>query len=182
MHPPRRSGSGIDVDTDQYADVDTDVGIDVDTGVDPRRRRVLAAGGVLVALAVARPARGDAGELQAALAAYAGGREVRPGRVTIDIARLVDNGNTVPVTVRVDSPMSAADHVRAIALFNERNPERDVARFALGERSGRAVVSTRIRLATSQKLVAIATMSDGSLWSGAVDVVVTLAACLEGDI
>ncbi len=163
-------------------DPDIDRNTDVATDIDPRRRRVLAAGSALVALAIARPALADAGELEAALAAYAGGREVRPGRVTIEVARLVDNGNTVPVTLRVDSPMSAADYVRAIALFNERNPERDVARFALGERNGRAVVSTRIRLATSQRLVAIATMSDGSLWSGAVDVVVTLAACLEGDI
>ena len=149
---------------------------------DLHRRRVLRAGGVLVALALARPALADADGLKAAIAAYTGGREAKPGRVTIDVARLVDNGNAVPITVRVDSPMTAADHVRAIALFNERNPERDVARFALSERSGRAVVSTRIRLATSQQLVAIATMSDGSLWSGAADVVVTLAACLEGDI
>jgi sulfur-oxidizing protein SoxY len=148
---------------------------------DMHRRGVLRAGGVLVALALARPALADANGLKAAIAAYSGGREPKPGRVTIDVARLVDNGNAVPVTVRVDSPMSVADHVRAIALFNERNPERDVARFALSERSGRAVVSTRIRLATSQQLVAIATMSDGSLWSGAVDVVVTLAACIEGE-
>jgi sulfur-oxidizing protein SoxY len=148
---------------------------------DRHRRRALRAAGALVALAVVRPARADATELKSAIAAYTGGREPRPGRVTIDVAQLVDNGNTVPVTLRVDSPMSAADHVRAIALFNERNPERDVARFALSERSGRAVVSTRIRLATSQQLVAIATMSDGTLWSGAVDVVVTLAACIEGE-
>jgi sulfur-oxidizing protein SoxY len=154
---------------------------DTDPRPDPRRRGVLRAGGALVALAFAGPARADANELQAAIAAYTGGREAKPGRVTIDVARLVDNGNAVPVTVRVESPMSAADHVRAIALFNERNPERDVARFALSERSGRAVVSTRIRLATSQQLVAIATMSDGSLWSGAADVVVTLAACIEGE-
>lgn len=154
---------------------------DDDTCPEPRRRGVLRACAMLAALAVARPARADANELQAAIAAYTGGRDVKPGRVTIDVARLVDNGNAVPVTVRVESPMSAADHVRAIALFNERNPERDVARFALSERSGRAVVSTRIRLATSQQLVAIATMSDGTLWSGAVDVIVTLAACIEGE-
>lgn len=149
---------------------------------DPRRRRLIGAGGALVALALVRPARADAPELKAAISAYAGGRAVQPGRVAIDVARLVDNGNAVPVTVRVDSPMTAAEHVRAIALFNERNPERDVVRFALSERCGRAAVSTRIRLATSQKLVAIAAMNDGSLWSGEVDVVVTLAACLEGDI
>ena len=105
--------------------------LDADICPDPRRRGVLRAGGVLVALALARPALADANELQAAIATYTGGREAIPGRVTIDVARLVDNGNAVPVTVRVESPMSAADHVRAIALFNERNPERDVARFAL---------------------------------------------------
>jgi sulfur-oxidizing protein SoxY len=148
---------------------------------DPRRRLVLRAGGALVAVAIARPALADAPELRAAIAAYTGGREAKPGRVALEVARLVDNGNAVPLTVRVDSPMTAADHVRAIAIFNERNPERDVARFALTPLSGRAVVSTRIRLATTQQLAAIATMSDGSLWSGAVDVVVTLAACIEGE-
>lgn len=135
----------------------------------------------MLALAFVGPARADATELKAAIDAYTGGREPTPGRVTIEVARLVDNGNAVPVTLRVDSPMTAVDHVRAIALFSERNPERDVARFALTARSGRAVVATRIRLATSQQLVAIATLSDGSHWSGAVDVVVTLAACIEGE-
>ena len=106
---------------------------------------------------------------------------MRPGRVALEIAALVENGNVVPITVAVDSPMTAADHVTTIALFNERNPERDVARFQLGPRAGRARVSTRIRLATSQRLVAVAAMSDGTWWSGSADVVVTLAACVEGD-
>lgn len=146
-----------------------------------QRRRLVACGGALAAVALARPAHADAEALREALAAYTGGRTPRRGRVALDVARLVDNGNAVPLTVSVESPMTPDDHVRAIALFAERNPERDVARFALGPRNGRAVVSTRIRLATSQQLVAVATMHDGSLWSGAVDVVVTLAACLEGD-
>ncbi len=77
--------------------------------------------------------------------------------------------------------MTAADHVTAIAIFNERNPQRDVARFTLGPRAGRATVSTRIRLATTQKLAAVARMNDGSYWSHTVDVIVTLAACLEGE-
>jgi len=145
------------------------------------RRLALRAGGALAAFALIRPALAEAPDLRAAIATYTGGREVKPGRVTLDIARLIDNGNAVPLTVRVDSPMTAADHVRAIAVFNERNPERDVARFTLTEHSGRAAVATRIRLATSQQLLAIATMSDGSLWSGAIDVVVTLAACIEGE-
>ncbi|HEY8242159.1 MAG TPA: SoxY-related AACIE arm protein [Casimicrobiaceae bacterium] len=146
------------------------------------RRRFLAAGAGLGAALVVRPAAASPEDLAAAIAAYTGGAKVAPGRVTLEIAKLVDNGNAVPVTVSVQSPMTGADHVKAIAIFNERNPERDVARFALGPRSGRAKVETRIRLATSQKVTAVATMSDGSFWSDTIDVVVVLAACLEGDI
>lgn len=137
----------------------------------------LAAGTVLVAPAIGQtPA-----ELAAAVSAWTGGAPARPGRVKLDIAKLVDNGNTVPMAVTVDSPMTAADHVAAIAVFNERNPQRDVARFTLGPRAGKAAVATRIRLATSQKLTAVAKMSDGSYWSDTVDVVVVLAACIEGE-
>ncbi len=147
-----------------------------------KRRRVLAAGVGLGAMLAVRPrASSAAGDLAAVIDAFAGGATVRPGRVALSVALLVDNGNTVPVTVSVESPMTAADHVTEIALFNERNPERDVARFRLGPRAGRAVVSTRIRLATSQKLAAVARMSDGTVWSHTVDVVVTLAACVEGE-
>lgn len=117
--------------------------------------------------------------LDATVARWAGDATIREGRVTLDVATLVDNGNTVPVAVRVVSPMSAADHVTEIAVFNERNPQRDVARFWLGPRAGRAEVATRIRLATSQQLVALARLSDGSVWAQRVDVVVTLAACIE---
>lgn len=148
------------------------------------RRRFLAAGAGVGACAWLgmRPAAAAPGQLAAVISSYTRGATVRPGRVTLDIAKLVDNGNTVPVTIAVDSPMTSADHVVAIALFNERNPERDVARFVLGPRAGRAVVSTRMRLATSQNVTAIAAMSDGTYWSGSADVVVVLAACLEGDI
>lgn len=76
--------------------------------------------------------------------------------------------------------MTAADHVRAIALFTPRNPQPDVAVFHFTPRSGRARVATRMRLATSQTLVAVARLSDGSCWQSTVDVVVTLAACVEG--
>lgn len=146
------------------------------------RRDLIAQGFALAAAGLwCRPAQADAPELAAAIRAWAGAATVRPGRVVLDVATLVENGNSVDLTVRVDSPMTAADHVTAIALFNERNPQRDVATFALGPRSGRAQVSTRIRLATSQQLVALARLSDGSVWSHTVDVVVTLAACIEGE-
>lgn len=130
---------------------------------------------------VLRPAAAQAGELAVAVAAYTQGAPVRAGKVKLDVAELVDNGNVVPITATVDSPMTAVDHVKSIAVFNEKNPQRDVARFTLGPRSGKASVTTRIRLATSQQLVAVAQMSDGSYWSHTVNVIVTLAACIEGD-
>ena len=117
--------------------------------------------------------------LDAAIRAFTGGAPVRAGKVRVQIAPLVDNGNTVPLTVSVDHPMRAEDHVAAIAVFSERNPQHEVASFGLGPRNPYARVSTRIRLATSQKLVAIARLSDGSHWSGEFDVIVTLAACIE---
>jgi sulfur-oxidizing protein SoxY len=145
----------------------------------PTRRQVLAAGAGLGAWVLVRPAAAAPDELAAAILAYTGGTTPTSGRVKLDIAQLVDNGNTVPITVTVESPMTVADHVTAIAIFNERNPQRDVARFTLSPRNGRARVSTRIRLATTQKLVAVARLSDGSFWSHTVEVIVAIAACLE---
>jgi sulfur-oxidizing protein SoxY len=147
-----------------------------------KRRNLLAAGIGLGAWIVMRPAAATPEELAAAIKAFTGGATVNTGKVTLDIAKLIDNGNAAPITVIVDSPMSATDHVTAIALFNERNPQTEIAKYALGPRAGKAVVSTRIRLATSQKLVAVAKLSDGSFWSHTVDVVVTLAACIEGEV
>ncbi len=104
---------------------------------------------------------------------------MRTGRVKLDIPPLVENGNTVPMTVSVTSPMTVDDYVRSIHVFNEKNPQPHIGNFHLGPAAGRAQVSTRIRLADSQKVVAVAQMSDGSFWSASVDVVVTLAACTE---
>ena len=101
------------------------------------------------------------------------------GKVKLDVPPLVENGNTVPLTVNVASPMAPEDHVRSIHVFNEKNPQPNIGNFHLGPHSGRAQVSTRIRLADSQKIVAIARLSDGSFWSVSVDVVVTLAACTD---
>lgn len=151
------------------------------TGPVPARRRLLRSASALPLLALVRPAAATPDAMRAAIAAWTGGKTPNDGKVTFDIAKLIDNGNAVPVTVKVDSPMTRQDHVTGIALFNERNPETDIVRFTLTERSGKAEVATRIRLATSQKLVAVARMSDGSYWQQAVDVIVALAACIEGE-
>lgn len=146
--------------------------------IDQRRRKLFAAG---VAVLVAGPVLATPAEMAAAISTFTGGAVPKVGKVTLEVASLVDNGNAVPITVRVDSPMTTSDHVTQIAVFNERNPQTDVAKFTLGPRSGKGEVSTRIRMATSQKLVAVARTSDGSFWSGSADVIVTLAACIEGE-
>jgi sulfur-oxidizing protein SoxY len=101
------------------------------------------------------------------------------GKVKLELPPIVENGNTVPLTVSVESPMTEADHVESIHIFNQKNPQPYVAVFNLGPRSGKARVSTRIRLADSQRVVAVARLTDGSFWSDSVDVIVTLAACTE---
>lgn len=121
----------------------------------------------------------DRPTLDEAIRSFTGGAAVREGRVKFEISPLVENGNAVPVKVQIDSPMTAGDHVRRIALFNEKNPQADVVVFHLSPRTGRAQVSTRIRLATSQAVVALAETSDGAFWSAKANVIVTLAACIE---
>jgi sulfur-oxidizing protein SoxY len=148
------------------------------------RRRFLALTGgaaVLGALPVMAPRRADAtpATMAAAMRDVTGAAVVRAGKVKLDVPPLVENGNTVPMTVSVASPMTAEDHVRSIHVFVEKNPQPNAGNFVLGPRAGRAQVSTRIRLADSQKIVAVAKLSDGSFWSASADVVVTLAACTE---
>jgi sulfur-oxidizing protein SoxY len=144
-----------------------------------KRRVVVVAGLGSVLL---RPAASGATPeaAQAAMAAFSAGALPQDGRVALDIAPLIDNGNVVPVTVSVQSPMTAEDHVQRIALFTELNPQPEVAVFHLGPHSGRAQVGTRMRLATSQTVTALALLNDGSVWRARVEVVVTLAACIEG--
>jgi sulfur-oxidizing protein SoxY len=130
-------------------------------------------------LAGPRPAEATPATLAAAIAHLTGAAVVHVGKVKLDLPPLVENGNTVPMTVSVSSPMTPEDHVRSIHVFNEKNPQPNVGNFYLGAQAGRAQISIRIRLADSQKVVAIARMSDGSFWSATADVVVTLAACTE---
>ena len=117
--------------------------------------------------------------LEGAVRKVTGGAQPRPGRVKLDLPPLIENGNSVPLTVTVESPMTAADHVRAIHVFTEKNPQPNVISAWLGPRAGRAVLTTRARIADTGTVIAVAQMSDGSFWSDRVEVVVTLSACLE---
>jgi sulfur-oxidizing protein SoxY len=144
-----------------------------------RRSAGLAAAAGIAAAWPGASARAGPAAMQEAIRAIVGGAELRQGRIALDIPMLVENGNAVPLMVSVDSPMSVADHVKAIHVVNEKNPQPQVISVALGPRAGRARLSTRIKLADSQKVVAVAEMSDGSFWTADADVVVTLAACVE---
>ena len=146
-----------------------------------KRRIFLASSAGWVAGVIVRPvaALTQSDVLTPLVNAYAAGGAVREGRVKFDIAPLVDNGNSVPIEITVDSPMTQVQHVVGIALFNEKNPQNQVAEFALSALTGRARVATRIRLALSQQLVAVAKMNDGSCWTHTVEVLVTIASCIE---
>src|SRR5712691_2517078 len=147
----------------------------------PTRRAVLtgAAGVAAFGTLLVRRAEATPEMMKAAIHRVIGEAPVRKGRVTLDIPPLVENGNTIAMSVAVDSPMTEKDHVKAVHVFNEKNPQPNIISVHFGPRAGRAAFSTRIRLADSQNVVAIAELSDGSLWSDTVEVIVTIAACLE---
>src|SRR6476646_3301528 len=116
-----------------------------------RRQFLRFTGGAAVLGAVPvvtlRPAEATPASLASAIRSVTGGAAVKTGKVKLDVPPLVENGNTVPMTVSVNHPMAPEDHVRSIHVFNEKNPQANIANFNLGPHNGRAQVSTRIRLA-----------------------------------
>jgi sulfur-oxidizing protein SoxY len=155
------------------------------------RRRLLAALVALLALprrALAQPVMSPAPGIdvrtintpQGTLQSILKGAEMRRGRVRLELPSAAENGHSVPMTVRVDSPMSDADHVRRIDLVSEKNPVPLMASFFLGPHMGRAEIESRVRLNGTQRVTAVAQLSDGSFWFDAVDIAVNESACLDG--
>lgn len=148
-----------------------------------RRRFLAVAGGVAAAtlapMARAQMVRTPLNNMPEAIRRLVGAKAINPGKVKLTVPPLVENGHLVPLSVSVDSPMTAADHVKAIHVFTERNPLPEMITVRLGPRAGRAQVTTRVRMADTQNVVAIAELSDGSYWSDSAHLIVTLAACLE---
>ena len=142
------------------------------------RRHFLAGTAAVVVLPLA-PAAATPDAMAEAIRKVIGMATPIEGRVKLDVPPLVENGSTVPLTVSVESPMTADDHVKAIHVFNEKNPQPNVFSARLGPQNGRAVIGTRIKLGDSQRIVAVAETSDGRFWIAGADVIVTLAACLE---
>jgi len=151
----------------------------------PRQRSLASLGttrrAVLVGIAVLPLASAYATPeaLRAAIKEVVGDKTLREGKVVLDIPSLIENGNAVPLTVTVDSPMTADDRIKAIHVFNEKNPQPHVYNAWLGPSVAKAEIATRIKLGDSQRIVAIAETSKGEFWTASADVVVTLAACLE---
>ena len=142
-----------------------------------KRREFLA--GVAGTLALPSAVLAQADPLESIIRVLTNGVPVRKGKVTLELPQLADNGNSVPIRITVDSPMTAADHVKSIRLYSERNPVRNMANFYLGPRAGRAEINSRVRLAGSQRVTAVAQLSDGTFWSDTAPIVVTLSACLD---
>jgi sulfur-oxidizing protein SoxY len=154
----------------------------------PTRRTFLigaasTAGGLgVVSVLPSSEARATPAAMQALIRKTIGQAQLRKGKVTLDIPPIVENGNSVSVDIAVDSPMTLASHVKTIHVFNEKNPLPNVLTVHLGPRAGRAKIATRMRLADTQKVIAIAEMNDGTFWSDDIEVVVTIAACLEDPV
>ncbi len=146
-----------------------------------KRRAALLSIAVAPLAWTALDGRADEADFGKALQAFLDGAKPVEPRVTLKIEPLVDNGNSVPVSVAVDHPMTAEKHIREIALFTEKNPQADVAVFSLTPMNGRAEVSCRIRLAGTQRVAAVARASDGQCFVKVLEVIVTTAACAELD-
>ena len=147
------------------------------------RRHVLVGllGCLLVPLGKARSADALPEKLVPLIREATGGVLPQVGRVLLTLPTLAESGHSVRLRVRVESPMTPQAHVKQIHIFSEKNPRPLIARFSLGPRAGRAEVHTRIRLAGSQQVVAVAVMNDGTAWMDSAEVVVTAAACVEGN-
>ena len=134
----------------------------------------LAAAGVMLAV---RPVAAGLKETDMAIQKVIGGRQAKPGRITLEVPQIAENGNTVPISLNVDSPMTKTDYVKAVHIFAEANPNPDVATFHFTPRSGKAYVSTRMRMLKTQNIVAVAEMSNGDVYMAKNEVKVTIGGC-----
>ena len=143
-----------------------------------RRRLLFGTGGVVAGLGLAGlasgSARADVAAVESRIKEIVGDRKIQEGRVTLDAPEIAENGNTVPISVSVDTPMTAEDHVQRVHVFADGNPRPDVATFHFTPKNGEAWASTRIRLAKTQKVYALAEMSDGSVYLASREVKVTI--------
>ncbi len=133
---------------------------------------MVAAGGVTLTWADAKASKADESIMK-----KIGDKKIMEGKINFDLPQIAENGNTVPISFSVDSPMTADNHVKSVHLFADGNPLPDVATLHFSPMNGKAEASTRIRLARTQNLVAVAEMSDGSVYKAAQEIKVTIGGC-----
>jgi sulfur-oxidizing protein SoxY len=144
------------------------------------RRQALALGAGAMGVAVLGASGGPAlakNDAEDAIKKFTGGKTPTQGRVTIDMPEIAENGNTVPMTVSVQSPMTAQSHVTEVTVLADENPRSGVATFHFSPASGVAEANTRIRLAKTQNIIAVAKMNDGSFFMATKTVKVTIGGC-----
>ena len=146
------------------------------------RRDLLRLGGV-GALAVVSTsllpglAHADSKAVSASIKKLIGDKKTKEGRITLELPQIAENGNTVPMGFEVESPMTDADYVKSVHIFADKNPSPDVASFHFSPASGRAKANTRMRMIKTQNVVAVAQMSDGSVFMAKSPVKVTIGGC-----
>lgn len=144
---------------------------------DRRNFCALSAGALTLALAGSRVATADGHAVEERIAEFTGGAEAATGTIELKAPEIAENGNTVPISVSVESPMTADNYVSEVMILATGNPLPGVATFKFSPMSGSATASTRIRLAKTQDLIALAKMSDGSVFSDTKSVKVTIGGC-----
>lgn len=142
------------------------------------RRRTLALGaGTLIVSVLDLPAFAAPADAEAEIAKFTGGKPTQAGPISIDLPEIAENGNTVPLSIKIDHPMTAQSHVSDILVVSDANPRPVIATFHLTPLSGRAEAATRIRLAATQNVTVIARTSDGRLLTASKQVKVTIGGC-----
>ncbi len=154
----------------------------INTPQDPERRSVLiglGVGGLAVVgmTLVPRAVLADAESMAAAIKERIGDAATKEGRISLELPQIAENGNTVPIAFEIESPMTESDYVKAVHIFAEKNPLPNVGTFRFTPRSGKARASTRMRLIKTQNIVAVAEMSDGSVYMAKTEVKVTIGGC-----
>lgn len=143
------------------------------------RRDTLVLGAAAAAAVGLNPslALAEANGAQAVIDKFTGGKAAADGKVTLAMPEIAENGNTVPLSISVDSPMTADNYVKRVIVISEGNPRPEVATFNFSPRSGVAEASSRMRLAKTQNVIAVAELSDGSFHMTKRQVKVTIGGC-----
>ena len=147
------------------------------TSLTRREALVLATSAIAISIVPVSSALADKAEADKAVAMFTGGKSAKTGRISLGLPEIAENGNTVPLTVSVESPMTKDDYVQSVMVLAEGNPNAGVVTFNFSPMSGRAEAATRMRLAKTQNITAVAKMSDGSFYSVRKTVKVTISGC-----